>query len=196
MSVVDYNSVDWSSIYYYDETSPTFLRFKNDVYKGRHKHIKVASAGDPAGWVIKGYFKVKYNRENYYAHRVAWILLNGSIDNCFQVDHIDGNRLNNNINNLRLVDHKTNARNRKAYSNNNTGFTGVCFYSKRNAYVVSCRCLDGKNIVEYFKVSEYGDKAFELAVARRITLMQELNESGAGYTERHILGDSPSVISY
>lgn len=42
-----------------------------------------------------------------------------------EVDHIDGNSLNNRRENIRLVPHSDNCKNRRASSNNTSGFNGV-----------------------------------------------------------------------
>lgn len=47
------------------------------------------------------------------------------------VDHINGDRLDNRRENLRLTDHRGNARNRGLHRNNTSGFKGVIFYGGR-----------------------------------------------------------------
>lgn len=71
-----------------------------------------APAGSPAGCPNgRGYLRVKLNGLNLKAHRVAWYLHHGADPGLFLVDHIDRNRSNNRICNLRLVDHKGNRAN-------------------------------------------------------------------------------------
>lgn len=58
-------------------------------------------------------------------HRLVWMLFNGPIPEGMEIDHIDGNALNNKIENLRLVDHKQNVRNAALRKDNNSGRTGI-----------------------------------------------------------------------
>ena len=76
-----------------------------------------ASKGKEAGALQKtgrdGQYKRKYkrvsiNRKPYRVHRLVWIMFNGEISNKYQIDHIDGDTLNNKIDNLRLVTQQEN----------------------------------------------------------------------------------------
>ena len=98
---IDFNKV--SEYFIYDETSPTFLRWR--INKGNKK------AGDIAGYKRNKYYCVKFDGDDYYVHRVIWVLFNGGIDASLVIDHIDMNPANNNINNLRLVPQKVNLKN-------------------------------------------------------------------------------------
>ena len=53
------------------------------------------------------------------------------------VDHIDGNKLNNKRENLRVCSQLQNTMNRKKNTRNSTGYTGVCFNKKANKYVAN-----------------------------------------------------------
>ena len=50
------------------------------------------------------------------------------------IDHIDGNKTNNHVSNLRWATHSENQLNKKIQSNNTSGFAGVSFDHKRNKY--------------------------------------------------------------
>ena len=56
----------------------------------------------------KGYY---YHRVVYKFHNRDWEITDSSCDN--QIDHIDNNRANNNIENLRIVNNSENQQNRK-----------------------------------------------------------------------------------
>lgn len=58
-----------------------------------------------------------------YAHRVAWAIVHGEWPSI--IDHIDGDRSNNRISNLRSVSHAENARNCRLNKNNTSGTNGV-----------------------------------------------------------------------
>lgn len=62
----------------------------------------------------------------YRAHQLAWLYLHGEFPD-HQIDHIDGNPLNNKINNLRDAPQTTNMQNlRSSRSDNKLGLLGVC----------------------------------------------------------------------
>lgn len=184
----DYNEIKWNDFVYYDETSPTFLRWKVDRKSGKNGNRLSAKVGDIAGGLDRngGYYRTTILNSAYYNHRIIWALLNGSIDIDKQVDHLDGNRRNNNIRNLRLVTATGNSRNQAVPHNNKTGVIGVCLDTYQNRYKAQWYDLNGKLKVKYFYISKLGkDSAFLLACKYRKEMIEELNAQGAGYTERH-----------
>ena len=51
----------------------------------------------------RGYLLAGINKKKLYVHRIIWMLLKGPIPEGYHVHHIDGNRLNNDINNLECL---------------------------------------------------------------------------------------------
>ena len=90
-----------------------------------------------------GYCTVYLNNAPFPVHRlVAWAFIaNPEHKRC--VDHIDGNRENNNELNLRWATHEQNAYNRKMRTDNKTGHRGVYFNEKLNKWY-SCVSVEGK----------------------------------------------------
>lgn len=81
--------------------------------------------GKPAGCkTCYGYLKVWYFGQQPLAHRLAWFLTYGVWPQK-QIDHIDGNRLNNAISNLRECDNTQNQQNSKARAHSKIGLKGV-----------------------------------------------------------------------
>jgi len=108
--------MNYSDMFVYDETSPSCLRWK--ISKGSVR------AGESIGYVKgDGYWYVKIDGTHKAVHRIIWHILKGDIPRHIVVDHKDTNRLNNKIDNLRLVNKLQNAQNhsRKPAS----GFLGV-----------------------------------------------------------------------
>ena len=72
-----------------------------------------------------------YNKK---IHKLVAELFIDNPENKRCVDHIDNDRLNNNINNLRWVTYQENNRNRQLNANSTSGVKGVCFDKKANKW--------------------------------------------------------------
>ena len=64
-----------------------------------------------SGGKYTGYRLVRFHGKQYLLHRIIWALEVGSIPDGLEIDHIDRDRTNNKISNLRLVSHADNMRN-------------------------------------------------------------------------------------
>ena len=176
---------------YYDETSPTCLRWKVDIGFGGYSS-RSRKVGDIAGnnTVTNSARKLSLHKKSHLLHRVVWLLCNGSIDPSLVIDHIDGNNQNNKISNLRQVTSLENARNRKLSKYNKSGVTGIMLVKRKDRKAQQWKAIftgnDGKTIQKYFSIIDLGEEeAFRLACEWRAERIAELNEHGAGYTERH-----------
>ena len=70
-------------------------------------------SGQIAGGLHKsGYRQIRVNNILYPAHRLIWIYFNGSINENMQIDHINGIKDDNHVENLRLVTAQQNCFNR------------------------------------------------------------------------------------
>lgn len=65
----------------------------------------------------------------FLVHRVIWAIVKGSFPSKF-LDHIDGDILNNQIDNLQDVSNQKNTQNSRMYSHNTSGLTGVSWDNK------------------------------------------------------------------
>ena len=78
-----------------------------------------------------GYLLVCTRWGKYLNHRIIYLMHNPNFDQSLSIDHIDGNPLNNKIENLRAVTHKQNLRNQKLRSTNTSGVMGVYKHDER-----------------------------------------------------------------
>ena len=83
-----------------------------------------SSIGAIAGRLSHGYIGIQIKEKKYQAHRLAWLYINGELPKK-QIDHINHNRSDNRISNLRTVTLKENQRNRSINKNNTSGVCGV-----------------------------------------------------------------------
>jgi hypothetical protein len=102
---------------YRNDLSANFVRSLLDydantgVLTWKAPRNKVGKAGDVAGSWSDGYLKIAIRRQRYTAHRLAWLITHGEWPEGY-IDHKDGNRSNNAIDNLRLATCSENLRNR------------------------------------------------------------------------------------
>lgn len=93
--------------------------------------------GDGAGWTNE-YSYLYLDGETYPAHRAAWLYVYGYMPEN-EIDHINRNKSDNRINNLREVSHLCNMRNKGIYKNNKSGVTGVNWHQQSQKWVASIR---------------------------------------------------------
>lgn len=141
------------SILTYDKNSPTFLRWKV-TQNNRSK------AGNPAGCLHEstGYTLVGLNGKIWPVSRIVMVLHGIKLGINDLVDHIDGDKLNNSIDNLRVVDSYVNNRNKRV--NHKFGVTGIRLSTqgKYNAYVARMQDPVTKVLIsKSFNISKMGD---------------------------------------
>ena len=89
---------------FYDDTTGHFTWLKN----------RGAGVGQVAGSVkANGYIGIMVDRKLYFAHRLAWFYTYGEFPKQY-IDHINGDRADNRIVNLREVTHTQNMHNLKS----------------------------------------------------------------------------------
>lgn len=121
-------------------------------------HIKIGTiAGRTSN---KGYRQITIKGRQYSSHRLAWLYVYGSFPKgC--IDHINGIRTDNRIDNLRDVDEQTNLQNlRKSRKNNKTGYLGVCWDKQQNSYKAAVK-KNGKSFhLGYFDDPKIAHEAY------------------------------------
>ena len=105
-------------VFHYDLNTGVFTRLVRTGFRVR--------IGDEAGSLdAKGYIVIGIDRCVHKAHRLAWFYVHG-VWPTGQIDHINADRADNSICNLRDVSQSLNQQNqKKARSNNRSGFFGV-----------------------------------------------------------------------
>ena len=116
--------------------------------------------GSKAGSVdCIGYVKIKINRKQYSAHRLAFLYMEGRWPDSF-MDHINGNRSDNRWENLREANIVQNSHNRKVRSNSKLGIKGVNFRLNKNRYQATI-VVEGRKIrLGYYATPEEAHAAY------------------------------------
>ena len=102
-----------------------YFEYRNGELFWKKTNSPRAKIGSQAGYLRKGYKNIGFNLKEYPTHHIVFFMFKGYLPK--MIDHIDGNRLNNKIENLREANFNENARNSKKPSNNTSGYKGVCW---------------------------------------------------------------------
>lgn len=103
-----------------------------NVFNARH-------AGKIAGGLNHGYMCLSFEGVTYKVHRLIWMMVYGTEPTT--IDHINRNKADNRLTNLRDVSPSENSLNRRKQSNNKSGVTGVSSSSSgkwRASITVNC----------------------------------------------------------
>lgn len=137
--------------------------YKEDILKEHleviNGHIYRKSTGKPYSYGNhdKGYKVIYLKRKKLYVHRVLWVLTYGDIPDGYMVDHIDGDKANNELSNLRLATNSQNLMNRVGWKQDGlpkgvykykTGFT--CRVTKDGKHHTKC-CTTLEEATEWVK---------------------------------------------
>lgn len=108
--------------------------------RGKRDTSLVAGYVNTAGYLVSG-----VNKRRYYNHRLVWLMVHGSWP-ANQIDHINGNKADNTISNLRDATSAVNQQNqRHAQMNNACGLLGVCWVERLHKFK-ACIRKAGKSI--------------------------------------------------
>ena len=136
----------------YNQQTGVFIRIKAT---GRRCRI-----GEPTGWLSNnGYMSIGLNSKVYLAHRLAWLYMTGKWPKD-EIDHINGNPLDNRWNNLREASSTINKQNqRKARIDNlGTGLLGAYLYKDKFRSAIT---VDGKQFhLGVFNTKEEAHRAY------------------------------------
>lgn len=132
---------------------------RSDGQRSKRKLVKnVANSS-------KGYCDVRLKGRVERYHRIVWELLNGDIPGGMQIDHIDGDRINNNVNNLRLVTNRENHQNQVIHRN---GRLFGCYYNKQSRkWQASVRVNGKKKYLGSYDTEQEAHDAYKKFIQKR-----------------------------
>lgn len=132
------------------KTELTAARVRDLFEYDSHKGVLInkigrakALPGRPVGHRMHtGYLLVSIDRKQYLVHRVIWLWVNGTMPK-EQIDHINLDRADNRIENLREATWSQNMANRRAHKDNQSGMKGAYFSTQSKKWVA--RIYHGRN---------------------------------------------------
>ena len=119
-----------NSILQYDHQNGIFVWKKTNTLAGKIRP--------------SGYYQIGIDGKRYYSHRLAWKLFYNE-EPPELIDHIDGDKTNNKIENLRASSKQGNAGNSKRNHNNTSGYKGVTWHNRDKHWVAQIR-KNGKRV--------------------------------------------------
>ena len=102
-----------------------------------------------------GYLRITVCGQSYYAHRLAWLYVHGTMPKD-EIDHINGDKGDNRITNLREATGLQNQQNKKkAQSNSKSGHLGISWHEKGKKWQVHiCVCKKRKYLGLYDTIDQ------------------------------------------
>lgn len=147
------NQEELKRLYHYDSETGVF------TFKERRFGVK---QGSPAGSrdPINGYMRMRVKGVLYLAHRLAWLYVNGDWPKK-EIDHLDRNRENNRISNLREVTRSENLANKSLYRSSKTGLRGVHWHKQHRKFCASIQINGKRRHVGLFKTANEAELAYK-----------------------------------
>ena len=131
--------------------------------------------GSVAGCLHKsGYMVVTINSKTYKLHRIIWIYMFNVIPDEFYIDHINGNKVDNRLQNLRLATNHQNQQNRPAPKNSSSGYRGVNWHKQMNKWMARICHNKQRKIIGYFDTPEDAYAAYKLEAQKLFTHLDRL----------------------
>ena len=120
-----------------------------------------AREGEEAGFYTEsnGRFSVGVDGKQYLRSRIIFCMSHGYMPDV--VDHIDGNIINDFLDNLRGCSKSENQWNRFNQSDNLSGFKGVGFHKKVGKYQARIKHFGKSTFLGYFDTAEEASKVYE-----------------------------------
>ena len=117
---------------------------ENGILRWKVARSNVISIGQEAGYVSgNGYRMVNVNKKMISTHRIAWCMEYGYWPE-YGIDHINRDKEDNRIENLREVSQSCNMQNASIRSDNTSGVRGVTYESRSGNWIAAIR-IAGKN---------------------------------------------------
>lgn len=148
----------------------SIFRYEDGKLYWNVKKFKVKN-GSLAGCFYKdAYVKIRLDKKLYLAHRLIFMMFHGYLPR--EIDHINTNKHDNRIENLRPATKIQNQQNIRISKSNTSGVKGVTWNKHHQKYFVRCsvdgtrihlgyykELDDAKKVIEDFRLKHHGEFA-------------------------------------
>jgi hypothetical protein len=135
----------------YERVRELFDYHPDGYFIRKIRTCNAVNTGDIVGHIDKdGYVQVGIQAKHYRIHRLVWLWHNGYMPENF-IDHINRNKIDNRIENLREVTNQCNIRNTGNRENNTSGVKGVSWYCSRNKWTAQIMVNHKQYHLGYYK---------------------------------------------
>lgn len=132
------------------------FEYKNGNLYWKISLNKKIIVGSKAGSIGKlGYLSVQINKKKYKTHRLVFLYHYGYLPK--EIDHIDNDKTNNNVDNLRQASRSDNMKNMGFHSKNKSGFKGVNWHKASNRWTVQLMVENKKKYFGIYQDLELAD---------------------------------------
>jgi hypothetical protein len=129
-----------------------------DNYSARARKGRIAGSVRTDGYRGIGQ-NINGKRKVLKAHRLAYFMILGELPNV--IDHIDGDKDNNEISNLRSCTNQQNQMNRVKYENNKSGFKGISWHKPSKKWQAQIKINGRKKHLGVFATAEEASEVYE-----------------------------------
>lgn len=141
------------------EACQSIFEYKDGALHWRHDRGSNAKAGRRAGRLLKtGYRTVQVSGRRYQEHRLIFLWWHGVLP--AQIDHVNGQKADNRIENLREATHSQNQANTPARKSE-SGFRGVRFVAKTSRWAARIFYKGREIRIGTFATAELASEAYQ-----------------------------------
>lgn len=140
--------------------------YSYDSDSGKFIRVKESRNSNPVGTFVGtlneelGYYVANIKCKLYYIHRLVWLYHYGEYPSEL-IDHINGDRADNRLSNLRLASYNGNQYNRRLSKNNKSGYKGVSWCKVRNKWLSQCMIGKKHKFLGYYDTADEASEVYQ-----------------------------------